>query len=202
MLCTGCDDRGIARTRRRPRARGRFAAHGWHSRARTSSGPGQRFPVCTHGTRAACTRSSWPSAERSLWISTYAYYDGPQAFKSLAARMQAVPGLQVTLLLNIQRAARRHRSARAACRAGSRSASGITDWPGASGSPPFSTTLGRSSPHGSGRRPPCEGGDCRRGSRFVTSANLTEAAFDRNIEVGVLARDHASPRVLSRHFGR
>jgi hypothetical protein len=43
------------------------------------------------------------SAEHSLWISTYAYYDGAQAFKSLAARMQAVPLLQVTLLLNIQR---------------------------------------------------------------------------------------------------
>ena len=27
-------------------------------------------------------------------------------------------------------------------------------------------------------------------SAFVTSANLTEAAFDRNIEVGVLSRDH------------
>jgi len=43
------------------------------------------------------------SAEHSLWISTYAYYDGPQAFKSLAARMQAAPKLQVALLLNIQR---------------------------------------------------------------------------------------------------
>jgi len=36
---------------------------------------------------------------------------------------------------------------------------------------------------------------------FVTSANLTEAAFDRNIEVGVLTRDHAFAASLARHFG-
>jgi phosphatidylserine/phosphatidylglycerophosphate/cardiolipin synthase-like enzyme len=36
---------------------------------------------------------------------------------------------------------------------------------------------------------------------FVTSANLTEAAFDRNIEVGVLTRDHALAASLGRHFG-
>ena len=35
---------------------------------------------------------------------------------------------------------------------------------------------------------------------FVTSANLTEAAFDRNIEVGVLTRDHALAASLSTHF--
>jgi phosphatidylserine/phosphatidylglycerophosphate/cardiolipin synthase-like enzyme len=35
---------------------------------------------------------------------------------------------------------------------------------------------------------------------FVTSANLTEAAFDRNIEVGLLVRDHALAASLSSHF--
>ena len=36
---------------------------------------------------------------------------------------------------------------------------------------------------------------------FVTSANLTEAAFDRNIEVGVLSRDRALAASLATHFG-
>ena len=36
---------------------------------------------------------------------------------------------------------------------------------------------------------------------FVTSANFTEAAFDRNIEVGILTRDHALAASLARHFG-
>ena len=35
---------------------------------------------------------------------------------------------------------------------------------------------------------------------FVTSANLTEAALDRNIEVGLLVRDHALAVTLTSHF--
>ena len=35
---------------------------------------------------------------------------------------------------------------------------------------------------------------------FVTSANLTEAALDRNIEVGLLVRDSALAATLSSHF--
>ncbi len=35
---------------------------------------------------------------------------------------------------------------------------------------------------------------------FVTSANLTEAALDRNIEVGLLVRDHALAASVSAHF--
>jgi phosphatidylserine/phosphatidylglycerophosphate/cardiolipin synthase-like enzyme len=35
---------------------------------------------------------------------------------------------------------------------------------------------------------------------FVTSANLTEAALDRNIEVGLLVRDRALALSLSAHF--
>ena len=35
---------------------------------------------------------------------------------------------------------------------------------------------------------------------FVTSANLTEAALDRNIEVGILFRDRTLALSLSNHF--
>jgi phosphatidylserine/phosphatidylglycerophosphate/cardiolipin synthase-like enzyme len=35
---------------------------------------------------------------------------------------------------------------------------------------------------------------------FVTSANLTEAAFERNIEVGLLVRDRTLAMTLSSHF--
>ncbi len=35
---------------------------------------------------------------------------------------------------------------------------------------------------------------------FVTSANLTEAALDRNIEVGLLVRDRALAATVSSHF--
>src|SRR3954451_3730764 len=42
-------------------------------------------------------------AVRSLWISSYTYWDGAQAFAKLAARMDSRPDLVVKLLLNIQR---------------------------------------------------------------------------------------------------
>ncbi|MFZ4630002.1 MAG: phospholipase D-like domain-containing protein [Blastocatellia bacterium] len=35
----------------------------------------------------------------------------------------------------------------------------------------------------------------------VTSANLTEAALDRNIELGLLVRDQALAASITRHFG-
>ena len=43
------------------------------------------------------------SAERSAWVSTYAFFDGPKAFEVLARRMDERPDLRVILLLNIQR---------------------------------------------------------------------------------------------------
>jgi hypothetical protein len=46
-------------------------------------------------------------AERSIWASTYAFFDGPKAFEILARRMDSRPTLRVTLLLNIQRKAER-----------------------------------------------------------------------------------------------
>ena len=35
---------------------------------------------------------------------------------------------------------------------------------------------------------------------FITSANLTEAAFDRNIELGLLARDRTLAATTVLHF--
>ena len=42
-------------------------------------------------------------AAKSVWASTFAYFDGQRAFEVLARRMDEVPSLQVKLLLNIQR---------------------------------------------------------------------------------------------------
>jgi phosphatidylserine/phosphatidylglycerophosphate/cardiolipin synthase-like enzyme len=35
---------------------------------------------------------------------------------------------------------------------------------------------------------------------FITSANLTEAALDRNIELGLIVRDRALASSVSTHF--
>lgn len=47
---------------------------------------------------------------------------------------------------------------------------------------------------------PCQGRGCGRRGVLVTSANLTEAALDRNIEVGLLVRDRALAATVSSHF--
>lgn len=136
-------------------------------------------------------------AVRSLWISSYAYWDGSKAFARLATRMDATPGLDVRLLLNIQRG------------------KGDSSTPGELASA-FAATLWK---HWPGNRRPEVFYDPRAlkdgaekavlhakavvaddEAAFVTSANLTEKAFDENIEVGLLTRDRTVALALARHF--
>ena len=138
------------------------------------------------------------SSKRSLWVSTYAYFDGPKAFEVLAHRMDAVPDLDVTLLLNIQRkrsdtSARDQLVRRFADRFWS------TDWPGTA----------RPRVHSDPRSIDLDGAAGVLHAKavvaddeavFVTSANLTEAALDRNIEMGLLVRDRALAASVSSHF--
>jgi len=137
-------------------------------------------------------------ALHSIWVSTYAYYDGPQAFKTLANRMDEMPGMQVTMLLNIQR---RPADVSAADELVLRFADRFwkKDWPGDRQPGVFYDprsleleTLGGIL-HAKAVVTDEE-------VAFVTSANLTEAAFDRNIEIGVLSRDRPLAASLARHF--
>jgi phosphatidylserine/phosphatidylglycerophosphate/cardiolipin synthase-like enzyme len=138
------------------------------------------------------------SAQRSIWVSTYAYYDGPQAFKTLANRMDEIPGMQVTMLLNIQR---KTADVTAADDLVLRFADRFwkNDWPGDRHPGVFydPRSLELETSGGILHAKAVVADD---ESAFVTSANLTEAAFDRNIEIGVLSRDHALAASLARHF--
>jgi phosphatidylserine/phosphatidylglycerophosphate/cardiolipin synthase-like enzyme len=136
-------------------------------------------------------------AERSLWISAYTYYDGPKAFESLAHRMDQTPGLEVTLLLNIQR---RYDDPTSSDDLVQRFAERLwKGWPGDRHPDVFydPRSLELDGPH-SVLHAKAIVADER--AAFITSANLTEAAFDRNIEVGVLARDHTLAASLAKHF--
>ncbi len=42
---------------------------------------------------------------------------------------------------------------------------------------------------------------CDGRNALVTSANLTEAAFDRNIEMGLLVKDRTLAESIATHFG-
>lgn len=138
------------------------------------------------------------SAERSVWASTYAFFDGPKAFEILARRMDASPELRVTLLLNIQR---KRGDTAAAEQLVRKFADHFwkTDWPGASRPSVYydPRALDLEGPTGVLHAKAVVVDD---EALFVTSANLTEAALDRNIEVGLLVRDRALALSLSSHF--
>jgi len=138
------------------------------------------------------------AAERSVWISTYAFFDGPRAFEALAHRLDALPDLQVMLLLNIQRGRGDSSTPDQVVR---RFADRFWkhDWPGVARPRVFYDPRAL--------EPDRPGGVLHAKSVvtddeavFVTSANLTEAALDRNIELGLLVRDRALALTVTSHF--
>ena len=140
------------------------------------------------------------SATRSLWASTYAYFDGPRAFDVMARRMDELPALQVTLLLNVQR---RRGDTSAARELVQRFAERFWthDWPGSSRPSVYydPRSLELDGPTGVLHAKAVVADDH---AVFITSANLTEAALDRNIEIGLLVRDPPLATSVSRHFQR
>ena len=139
------------------------------------------------------------SAERSIWASTYAYFDGPRAFEVLARRMDATPDLRVVLLLNIQRRKGDTTAAEQLVRKFADRFWG-TDWPGRTSRPTVyydPRSLDQDGPSGVLHAKAVVVDD---ETVFVTSANMTEAALDRNIEMGLLLRDRALAASASSHF--
>jgi phosphatidylserine/phosphatidylglycerophosphate/cardiolipin synthase-like enzyme len=138
------------------------------------------------------------SADRSIWLSTYVFFDGPRAFATLARRMDAVPGLRVTLLLNIQR---RRGDTTAAEHLVRRFADWFwkAEWPGTSRPAVFydPRALDLNETSGVLHAKAVVADD---ETVFITSANLTEAALERNIELGLLVRDRVLAANVSTHF--
>jgi phosphatidylserine/phosphatidylglycerophosphate/cardiolipin synthase-like enzyme len=138
------------------------------------------------------------TAEESVWLSTFAFFDGPKAFEILARRMDQKPGLRVVILLNIQR---KRGDSTAPDQIVRRFADHFwgTDWPGASRPlvyyDPRSIEL--DGPSGVLHAKAAVTDD---EAVFITSANLTEAALDRNIEMGLLVRDRALAASVLSHF--
>jgi phosphatidylserine/phosphatidylglycerophosphate/cardiolipin synthase-like enzyme len=138
------------------------------------------------------------SAEKSVWLSTFVFIDGPKAFEILARRMSERPGLHVILLLNIQR----KRSDTTAPEQLVRKFADRfweTDWPGTLRPrvyyDPRSVEL--DGPAGVLHAKAVVADE---EAVFITSANMTEAALERNIEMGLLVRDRALATTVVAHF--
>ena len=138
------------------------------------------------------------SAVRSAWVTTYAFFDGPRAFEVLARRMDETPGLSVTLLLNVQRKRgdttdAGHLVRRFADRFWAQ------EWPGSTRPRVFYDPRSLD-PNGGVGVLHAKAVVVDDEAVFVTSANLTEAALDRNIEIGLLVRDRTLAATMTRHF--
>ena len=138
-------------------------------------------------------------ARDSLWISSYTYFDGPKAFKVLSTRMDQTPELETTLLINIQR------------KSGDTTKSDQLvrqfadrfwekDWPGKRKPRVFYDPRALQLDGGPPAVLHAKAVVADMESVFVTSANLTESAFDHNIELGLLVRDRALGLSVVRHF--
>jgi len=147
------------------------------------------------------------SAERSVWLSSFVYYNGPKVFETLAQRMGQRPELTVSLLINIQRAwgdtTKSEHLVSAFAHTFWQKA-----WPGQRrpkvyydprslelGEPGKAGASGKAVLHAKAVVVDDE-------SLFITSANLTEAASERNIEMGVLLRDRSMALTVISYFQR
>ena len=125
------------------------------------------------------------SAKRSLWAVSYAYFDGPRVFEQLARRMEEVPELKVTLLLNIHRGYREKTQADHLVRQFAEQF-WKKDWPG-SVRPAVFYDPRSVDPEVLGVLH-AKAVVADEESVFITSANFTSAALDHNIELGLLVR--------------
>lgn len=138
------------------------------------------------------------SASRSAWVCSYAFFDGPRAFEVLARRMDDKRELRVNLFLNIQR---RRGDTSLADELVRRFADRFwkTDWPGESRPHVYydPRSLDPDGPTGVLHAKAVVVDD---EAVLVTSANFTEAAMDRNIELGLLVRDRALAVSVAGHL--
>jgi len=142
--------------------------------------------VANRDTRLVVTEM-FRTAEKSVVIAGYAVYQGQKIFEALAQRMCAIPGLDVRMYLDIQRG----RDTSAASEIERRFARRLreTQWPAGVRLPEV---------YYDPRSLATDPADCAalhakciivdRQAVFVSSANFTEAAQEKNIELGSTLR--------------
>jgi phosphatidylserine/phosphatidylglycerophosphate/cardiolipin synthase-like enzyme len=150
------------------------------------------------GNTAATMHSLVTSTTSQLLLVGYALHGGKQVFKTLAERMDHDPALDVTFCLDIQRGRGDERQADELVAAFKKRF--INDqWPGKRLPKVYydPRSLGQSAERA-----------CLHAKvvvvdqkvTLITSANFTEAAQERNIELGALLRDHRIAQRIHQHF--
>ena len=160
---------------------------------------GPEIPEVPCGDTAAVLHALVREAEREVLLIGYAVHDGEKIFEALASKMDACRDLDVTFCLDVQRKYGDERSAPELVAAFSHRFRS-QQWPGKRMPSiyydPRSVEVGaekRSSLHAKAMV-------IDRRAAFVTSANFTEAAQERNIELGVLLRSELHARRIVEYF--
>jgi phosphatidylserine/phosphatidylglycerophosphate/cardiolipin synthase-like enzyme len=130
-------------------------------------------------------------ARQSLWISTYSVFNGQEVFLPIEEAWSIRPELEVVLILNVPPDDRNGFYENAAVDNCAKTFWKY-HWPWARKPAVFYDPRG---PEKTPELPACQHAKCilvDRATAFITSANFTESAHERNIELGVLFRDNPS----------
>ena len=145
-------------------------------------------------------RDLFASATHSILVAGYAVYQGQRVFQALADRMRDLPALQVRLFLDVHRG---HGDTTLAAELVRRFSERFvrTQWPADRPLPkvyydPRSLDLDQT--HRTSLHAECVVVDGR--DVFVSSANFTEAAQHRNIELGLLLKSEAIAAAITNFF--
>jgi phosphatidylserine/phosphatidylglycerophosphate/cardiolipin synthase-like enzyme len=160
---------------------------------------GPETPDTTNRDTGVVVRELFGSAESDVLVAGFAVYQGRTVFRRLAERMEERPNLRVRLFLDVHRQpADTSLGGEVLCRFVHNFRT--QEWPGVKLPELYydprsldADAVKRSSLHAK-----CIVVDRR--VAFVTSANFTEAAQLRNIEVGALVRSEQFASQLVRHF--
>ena len=161
------------------------------------TGPDLPGPCCRD--TAVVVRELFGSARDEVLIVGYAVHQGKDVFRVLAERMDGLPGLRVRMFLDVQRP---HLDASASLEILARFAHRFRshEWPGRRLPELFydPRSLEAEGQKRSSLHAKCVVIDRR--TAFVSSANFTEAAQVRNVEIGTLVHSERFARQLAEHL--
>ncbi|TAE92053.1 MAG: hypothetical protein EAZ81_04150 [Verrucomicrobia bacterium] len=139
-------------------------------------------------------------AKRELMLATFALYQGDRILEPIHTAMSNNPNLEVTLILNIPRKYGDRTSSEEIIDAARQEFAKNWPWPQLPKVWYFPESLNLNSSDRASMHAKFVIADEER--CFITSANFTEAAQKKNIEVGVELSNSLEPKVLSQYFKR
>jgi phosphatidylserine/phosphatidylglycerophosphate/cardiolipin synthase-like enzyme len=154
----------------------------------------------TNRDTSVVVRELFTHAERSVLVAGYAVYQGQHVFAALADRMQAVPQMNVRMFLDVQRGPGDTSTAAEIVRRFAHRFQ-TQQWPLDRPLPQVfydPRSLGMAADKRACLHAKCIAVDGK--SVFISSANFTEAAQERNIEIGLLVNSQSLAEQVVRHF--